>query len=307
MSCGIYEIKCLINNKTYYGSTNNHTKRLNEHKNKLVKNKHENQYLQRAYNKYGKDNFQFNFLLDVFQPYLLFVEQIYINNNFKNGKPIGYNINPVAINPPNLKGCKWSNTHRQNMVKVNTPEYREKLRQKSTGRKHSELSLQHMRNIQSKLSTNKSIKQVGKGKGFYKKNNKYVSHITWRNKNIVLGYYDSSEIARKIYLGAVEAAKIGTFEEYIKLVKKPRKSTIGLKQTSDTIQKRNDTLRGRGKGYYFDKRRNKYCVGINHNNRSIYLGSYNTTEEASSIYKKAVDTIKNNTFDLFYKTLKDKQ
>jgi len=56
---GIYKIENIINKKCYYGSSKNIEKRWSCHKNDLNKNKHDNSYLQRAWNKYGKENFIF--------------------------------------------------------------------------------------------------------------------------------------------------------------------------------------------------------------------------------------------------------
>lgn len=49
---GIYKI--IINNKVYIGSSFNIQKRLIQHKSDLKNNRHDNQYLQNAYNKYKR-------------------------------------------------------------------------------------------------------------------------------------------------------------------------------------------------------------------------------------------------------------
>lgn len=54
---GIYNIRNLINNKLYIGSSININRRWSEHKNKLKYNRHPGVYLQRSYDKYGKENF----------------------------------------------------------------------------------------------------------------------------------------------------------------------------------------------------------------------------------------------------------
>lgn len=61
----IYQIRNKINNKIYIGSTNNVRKRWNNHRSKLNNNIHENQYLQKAWNKYGEINFQFSIIEEV--------------------------------------------------------------------------------------------------------------------------------------------------------------------------------------------------------------------------------------------------
>lgn len=56
---GIYQIKNIINGKSYIGLSINIEKRWLQHKRALNKNKHCNDRLQYAWNKYGKDAFQF--------------------------------------------------------------------------------------------------------------------------------------------------------------------------------------------------------------------------------------------------------
>ena len=56
---GIYCIENLITHKKYIGQSNNMYIRQGKHINELNKNIHENDYLQKAWNKYGKDNFNF--------------------------------------------------------------------------------------------------------------------------------------------------------------------------------------------------------------------------------------------------------
>jgi group I intron endonuclease len=56
---GIYKIVNKLNDKFYLGSTSNFHKRKLRHFNELRKNKHHSIYLQRAFNKYGEENFEF--------------------------------------------------------------------------------------------------------------------------------------------------------------------------------------------------------------------------------------------------------
>lgn len=61
-SSGIYCITNLTNNKKYVGSSIDMYYRIASHKSKLLKNKHDNIYLQRAFNIDGIDNFEINIL-----------------------------------------------------------------------------------------------------------------------------------------------------------------------------------------------------------------------------------------------------
>ena len=61
---GIYIIKNKINGKFYLGSSKNCNKRKTQHFTLLKHNTHHCIHLQRAYNKYGKDAFEFEILVD---------------------------------------------------------------------------------------------------------------------------------------------------------------------------------------------------------------------------------------------------
>lgn len=57
--CGVYAIKNKINNKYYIGKSDNIYARWDEHKNELLKGIHNNNHLQRSWNKYSEENFEF--------------------------------------------------------------------------------------------------------------------------------------------------------------------------------------------------------------------------------------------------------
>jgi len=59
MKSGVYKITNLLNNKCYIGSSYDINARLTIHKRNLRLNIHHSSYLQRSYNKYGKENFKF--------------------------------------------------------------------------------------------------------------------------------------------------------------------------------------------------------------------------------------------------------
>lgn len=99
--CGIYSITNKIDGKQYWGSTIDYKKRIKQHITTLSNNKHHNIYLQRAFNKYGIDNFKCTFEMEVCCEQLLTVEQICLDLN-----PNGYNIAINAKSP--TKGIKMS-------------------------------------------------------------------------------------------------------------------------------------------------------------------------------------------------------
>lgn len=65
MKKGIYIIKNKVNNKVYVGQSKKLEQRYGGHLYRLEKKEHHNEILQRAFNKYGADNFEYNILEEV--------------------------------------------------------------------------------------------------------------------------------------------------------------------------------------------------------------------------------------------------
>jgi group I intron endonuclease len=76
---GVYKITNQINGKCYIGSSDNIFHRWSIHKCKLKHNKHDNPHLQNAWNKYGKDHFEFSIVEEVSSERLLEGEQKYLD------------------------------------------------------------------------------------------------------------------------------------------------------------------------------------------------------------------------------------
>jgi len=87
--CGIYCIENINTNKKYIGQSVNINDRWSKHKNELRQNSHDNDYLQKAWNKYGEDNFKFYILEECNKSELDNREVYYINLyqtlDYKNG------------------------------------------------------------------------------------------------------------------------------------------------------------------------------------------------------------------------------
>lgn len=103
---GVYRIKNLINKKCYYGSSKNVEKRWKTHKNQLNKKIHVNSILQRAWDKYGKDNFIFEIVEECELEDLFNIEQKYIDNGGE------YNIGLKASGGDNIS----KNPNRSNII-----------------------------------------------------------------------------------------------------------------------------------------------------------------------------------------------
>jgi group I intron endonuclease len=95
---GIYTITNLINNKIYIGESKNVLDRLSGHKTLLKQNKHENIYLQRAWNKYGIENFKFELLEECNEEFRKSTENYWCNLLNTHNSKYGYNLRKTTPN-----------------------------------------------------------------------------------------------------------------------------------------------------------------------------------------------------------------
>ncbi len=99
----IYSIVNKINCATYIGSTNGNVKyRWQRHRTDLNHNRHHSIFLQRAWNKYGKNNFKFIILKEVDNLELLNEEQKFLDDR-RNNFPSNLNYN-ICWNARNCEG-----------------------------------------------------------------------------------------------------------------------------------------------------------------------------------------------------------
>lgn len=112
---GIYQIVNLVNGHRYIGSSNNIYKRWKRHLWHLRRGEHHSVYLQRAYNLYPKESFEFSVIEEVDESKLFEREEYHINEL----KP-EYNLGSIGggdniSNHPNLEGIKEK--HSDNLKK----------------------------------------------------------------------------------------------------------------------------------------------------------------------------------------------
>lgn len=90
--CGVYSITNKLNNKKYIGKSDNIYVRWDEHRKDLNKGVHHNKHLQRAWNKYGEENFIFEIVEKCKNDDIAYQRERYwvrYYDSFKNG----YNMN----------------------------------------------------------------------------------------------------------------------------------------------------------------------------------------------------------------------
>lgn len=105
MDYTIYKITCIANNKVYIGQTFNFKQRMCYHKTYLKRNSHTNQYLQRAYNKYGKDSFVFEIVEICQSKEIINEREIYWINYYQSCEDIfGFNIQLGGHDRPSERG-----------------------------------------------------------------------------------------------------------------------------------------------------------------------------------------------------------
>jgi len=138
----IYEIRNLVNNKRYIGqSSQKDRQRLWEHKTYLKKGTHQNLHLQRAWNRYGEENFVMNILQECSSlDELNKLETHYVNLYQSLDRRFGYNIRGPGDNKFMPKETRLRVSQSKLGVSVHTPESIEKIRQSSKNRVHSQES-----------------------------------------------------------------------------------------------------------------------------------------------------------------------
>lgn len=141
MNIGIYLLRNEIDGKIYVGQSSNLSKRNRQHKNALLNNRHFNEHLQRAYNKYG-NVFKFE-IIEYCLLEMLDEREMYWINKFKaNNKKYGYNI---------LIGTTQFKKHSE--------ESKEKIRKANQG-SNNKLTISEVIEIKKELVKNYDIKKI---------------------------------------------------------------------------------------------------------------------------------------------------
>jgi group I intron endonuclease len=158
---GLYKIINKINGKFYIGSSDNIKRRFNRHLYDLKKNKHDNIHLQNAWNKYGKENFEFQFLRQVSSLSLLFEEQKELN--IWVGKEECYNIRkdatcPVAVGEHRSDEIKQKISLAQKGKPKWTLEQRKQMSLDRKGRKHTKETIKKFFGRKHSVETRHKIK-----------------------------------------------------------------------------------------------------------------------------------------------------
>ncbi len=151
----------MINEHIYIGSTIDLKRRKYVHFYDLHKNQHHNEYLQRAYNKYGEDQFVFEILMTCLPSECIRYEQQFLDQQNPD-----YNLSKNATK--SLAGCKRSDRFRKRVSEGRkgikfSDEHRENCRKRQLGKKHSDETKRKMSESHKKrLSDPKEREKISK-------------------------------------------------------------------------------------------------------------------------------------------------
>lgn len=216
MKSGIYKITNKENGKFYVGSAQNLRRRKNSHLNCLKRGVHDNEHLQRSYDKYGIDSFDFSIIELCEIDALLEREQYYLDQYF--GLNECYNMSRYASHP--MKGRKHTKETREKMSasakgKPKTVSQIEKMKGDNNPSKRKEVRDKISKNHQSKkegyISASKGKKHSSEAKQkISDKKSITVCQINKDTKEVISTYKSSVEAMKKTGIDQASIKRVCT-------------------------------------------------------------------------------------------------
>jgi group I intron endonuclease len=240
---GIYCIENIVNGKKYTGKAYHIYRRWNAHRNELNGNRSRCEVLQRAWNKYGEENFRFTILIICERSMLNDLEKFFIKNLHSHVSEGGYNI--AWGGQSSFEGRHHTEESKQKLREAHigttmSEEAKQKDRESNMGEKNGFFGKHHTDEAKEKMSqrresiigdknpaygkhynqgiqTNKNAKNkyVGVRK---RKGKTYSARIHYNGEEIYLGSFKTEENAAKAYNEAAlkyygEDAKLNIINE----------------------------------------------------------------------------------------------
>lgn len=281
---GIYTITNTANNKMYVGSAVHINNRFGEHKKLLKKGAHHSVKLQRAWDKYGAESFQFHPMLICAKADLIFFEQRAIDA-FK-AVSFGYNVSPTA---GNTLGVRFSD------------ESKKKISIALTGKKNrlgAVLSDETKRKI-SASNTGKTLSDVTKTKIGAANIGKIVSDETKRRmsdsaKNLSAEFKKNRGLSNigKIHSDATKA-KISIARRIRSHPKHSEESKMKMSIAQTGLMKKSNT--SGFVGVRWNERLKKWSANIGR----VYLGVFSNKDDAIAMVENCKSAAVDNQDDLF--------
>lgn len=126
---GVYKIEHISSRKVYIGSSKNMYRRCHRHMSELRHGKHNNQFLQRAFIKYGKNDFKVESLEKCTKEILEEREQFYIDKYKSFNEKYGFNLLKKAYSP---KGRIVTEKTKEKLRKIGNSKEQKEIRKKRT-------------------------------------------------------------------------------------------------------------------------------------------------------------------------------
>lgn len=184
--CGVYKITNTIDNKVYIGQSINIYARWKDHINSLNKGNSRCTLLQRAWNKYGEDNFSFEIIKLCSEDMLDYIETKYIK--LYDSQNTGYNIEPGGNSNKHLSKETKKKIGDANRGRRHSDEAKKKMSEKRRGMNNAMYGKHHTEEAKQKMSETKKGKP-GTPRSDYQKERARLAN---------LGKAKSEEIRRKI-------------------------------------------------------------------------------------------------------------
>ena len=145
---GIYKITNLISGKLYIGCASNVKTRINGHLYNLRKGIHNNDYLQKAWVKYGEKNFSFQIIEECQVADLHVREHYWVSKLNCLDRTIGYNLKPTDPNGNSIH-CEETKEKLRLANKGKKPSFLciQKLKERTLSPEHKELLKESRKNI----------------------------------------------------------------------------------------------------------------------------------------------------------------
>jgi group I intron endonuclease len=255
---GVYRIKNIITDDFYIGQSVDLKRRKRRHFFEFRSNKHHNLHMQRAFNKYGEDNFKFEILLYCEPFELTWYEQGLVNRLNPS-----YNIFIECINT--FKGIGL------------TEEHKRKISETHKGIKHTEETKKKISDFK------KGIPSTFLGKHFSEESKKKISKA---NTGKIRSEKTKQQISKSLkgrMFSKEHISKLTIANRNKALSKEENKKLSYSRQGKKSIENSSSIY----VGVYFDKNKNKWLSNITCDKKQFYLGSFKYELEAALAYNEA--------------------
>lgn len=290
MSCGVYQIRNVINGKKYYGSSKEIEERWKRHITDLRAGKHHNIKLQRAFIKYGENAFVFEIVELRTESDLLIREQHYLDNN-KNGYNIGLKASggDNLTNHPNKKDIVRRMTESvKKRYAERTSEEREQYSKKMTGEGNPNYGKRWGKELRERMSQRRTgVKASPETKAKIG----IASKERWKNEE-----YKQKNVDRMLGEGNPFYGKKHSKETKEKL----RIKNTGKKYSAEHVKamsKNMEDFYNSEKGQARKKEQSKQMSGANH----FLYGVGHTKESREKMSQSTIENWKNMTKEDFLK------